>query len=263
MRTTCMALALLTAVSHVALTHNQTASAEEPKFRAIAFYSTTVEKAHVDFAKDALEFYAKLAKEQNFVFDSTTDWSNHNHNYLAKYDVVMWLNQSTWSKDQRAAFEEYMKNGGAWLGFHVSGYNDKDSHWPWFVEFLGGAVFNNNNWPVGPPATKMHVDTTDHPATKRLPESYDAPPNEWYQWVPSPRLSKDVTVLITIDPSAFPIGKKDVLTGGDVPIAWTNKNYKMIYTCMGHGDSSGVFSSEIQNKFLEDALLWLGEKKPK
>src|SRR6185295_13947055 len=111
----------LGAISFGAVGRAQTTSAEEPRFRVIAFYSTTVEKAHVAFAMDALEFYGKLAKEKNFTFDSTTDWSKHNREFLSKYDVVMWLDQSTWAKDQRAAFEEYMEHGGAWLGFHVSG----------------------------------------------------------------------------------------------------------------------------------------------
>jgi len=33
------------------------------------------------------------------------------------------------------------------VGFHVAGYNDKDSNWPWFVDFLGGGVFHSNSWP--------------------------------------------------------------------------------------------------------------------
>src|SRR5215471_7727369 len=126
------------------------ASAEEPKFRAVAFYNTKVEKAHVRFATDAIAFYEKLAAEKNFVFDSTDDWNNLKTDFLARYQVVLWLNDSAHSQEQRSAFEQYMEHGGAWLGFHVSGYNDKDTKWPWFVQFLGGAVFYSNNWPVGP-----------------------------------------------------------------------------------------------------------------
>jgi uncharacterized protein len=252
---------VLLVVYVAALATEGTASAEEPKFRAVAFYNTKVEKSHVQFATDALEFYAKLAADKNFVFDSTTDWNNLNADYLSRYQVVLWLNDSAHSKEQRAAFEQYMEHGGAWLGFHVSGYNDKTTQWPWFVQFLGGAVFYSNNWPVGPEKVKLSVDTNDHPVTRRLPKSYDAPPNEFYQWIPSPRLSSDVQVLVTLDPSNFPLGKKVVLTGGDVPVVWTNTKYKMVYTVLGHGDESGVFSSPIQNRMFEDALLWLHEKK--
>lgn len=125
---------------------------------------------------------------------------------------------------------------------------------------MGGAVFNNNNWPVGPGRVKLRVDTNDHPVTRRLPKSYDAPANEFYQWIPSPRLNKDVTVLLTLDPSNYPLGKKDVLSEGDTPVVWTNTKYKMVYIVMGHGDASGIFSSPTQNLMMEDALLWLGEK---
>jgi uncharacterized protein len=253
--------AILLAVQVATSTTRGTASAEEPTFRAIAFYNTKGEKPHVQFATDALAFYRKLAADKNFVFDSTTDWNNINADYLANYQVVLWLNDSAHSKEQRAAFEQYMEHGGAWLGFHVSGYNDKGTKWPWFVQFLGGAVFHSNNWPVGPDKVKLAVDTNDHPVTRRLPKFYDAPPNEFYQWEPSPRLNSDVQILVTLDPSNFPLGKKDVLTGGDVPVVWTNTKYKMVYMVLGHGDQSGVFSSTTQNMMFEDALLWLGEKK--
>src|SRR5258708_32768788 len=99
-----------------------------------------------------------------------------------------------------------MEHGGGWIGFHVAGYNDKDTHWPWFVQFLGGGVFYTNNWPVLP--AKLNVDDRVHPVTKGLPATYESPANEWYLWKPSPRLNKDVRVLLTLDPSNYPIGKR-------------------------------------------------------
>ena len=68
-----------------------------------------------------------------------------NEENLAKYQVVLWLNDSPHVKEQQAEFQNYMEHGGAWLGFHVSGYNDKNTKWTWFVQFLGGAVFHSNN----------------------------------------------------------------------------------------------------------------------
>ena len=238
-----------------------TVRGEDATFRAIAFYRTTVERAHVQFAEDAVAFYGKLAAEKHFTFESTTDWSEMNAENLAKYQVVLWLNDSPHVKEQHAAFENYMEHGGAWLGFHVSGYNDKNTKWTWFVQFLGGAVFHSNNWPIGPGTVKLTVDTNDHPVTRRLPKAYDAPANEFYQWEPSPRLNKEVQVLVTLDPSNYPLGKKVVLSSGDIPVVWTNTKYRMVYMVMGHGDETGIFSSPVQNMMFEDALLWLGEPK--
>jgi hypothetical protein len=64
----------------------------QPKFRTLAFYSTIVESDHVDFARDCIGFYTKLAAEQNFVFEATTDWKKLNPDNLKNYQVVMWIN---------------------------------------------------------------------------------------------------------------------------------------------------------------------------
>ena len=223
-------------------------------FQVVAFYTPNAEPDHVQFAEGALKFFSALAAKDNFTFDSTSDWANLNDSYLKKYQVVLWLNESPNTADERLAFQHYMEGGGAWLGFHSSGYNDKDTNWPWFVDFLGGAVFHINSWPPLP--ARLVVDDRTHPATANLPDAFMAPANEWYVWKPSPRLNKEVRVLVTFDPSNYPLGLKDVLTGGDLPVVWTNTKYKMIYMNMGHGDK--IFTNATQNKLFEDAIVSLG-----
>jgi len=229
--------------------------AQTPKFRVLALFSTNVENDHVDFAFDAIKFYGKLAIEKGFAFDTTSRWENLNDDNLKNYQVVVWLNEFPHNQQQRSAFEKFMANGGAWLGFHVSGYNDKYTKWPWFVDFLG-AVFYNNNWPPLP--AKMVVDDNTHPATKSLPKNYIAPINEWYGWKPNPRDSKDIKVLVTLDPANYPLGKKNIIHDGDIPVVWTNIKYKMLYMNMGHGDKN--FDSPVQNQMYVDAMMWLGGK---
>src|SRR5712675_1106547 len=232
---------------------------QKPSFKVLAFYSTKVEPDHVLFAEGALKFFSDLAAKSNIAFDSTTNWEDLNDSNLAKYQMVVWLNAAPSQAGQKRAFQKYMENGGAWLGFHVSAYNDKDSNWPWFVDFLGGGVFHSNSWPPLP--ARLTVDAHLHPVTKQLPASFLSPDNEWYIWKPSPRLNKNVRVLVTFDPSNYPIGFKDVLATGDLPVVWTNTKYKMIYMNMGHGDK--IFRSPIQNKLIENATLWLGTLKDK
>jgi YVTN family beta-propeller protein len=67
-----------------------------------------------------------------------------------------------------------------------------------------------------------------------------------------------VQVLVTLDPANYPLGLKDVVTSGDLPVVWTNKKYKMVYMNMGHGDR--IFTSPTQNKLIENATLWLASK---
>ncbi len=233
------------------------AQAAEPAFKVLAFYSTDVEPDHVKTANDAIAFYKDLAAKHHFQLDTTTDWNRLNENDLKPYRLILWLNNFPQTPAQRAAFENYMEHGGGWIGFHVAAYNDKDPHWPWFVQFLGGAVFYSNNWPVLP--AKLPIDDRKHPVTEGLPANYQAPANEWYLWKPSPRLNKDVRVLVTLDPSNYPIGVKDIITEGDLPVVWTNTKYRMLYLNMGHGPM--VYGDPVQNKLFENAILWLGNKK--
>jgi len=227
---------------------------ESPLFRGVVFYSTAVEGDHVQFAEDALKFLSGIAVKDQFQLDRTTNWDDLNEAYLKKYQLVIWLNESPKKPEQRLAFQQYMEHGGAWLGFHASGYNDKDTGWPWFVDFLGGAVFSINSWPPLP--AKLVIDERTHPVTADLPDSYVAPLNEWYVWKPSPRLDAQVRVLLTLDPSNYPLGLKDVVLAGDCPVVWTNTKFKMVYMNMGHGGN--ILSNSAQNQLIENAVLWLG-----
>jgi uncharacterized protein len=233
-----------------------TAPAQPPPLRVLAFYSTNVERDHVDFALQAVKFFSEAAGRDHFQFESTTNWEDLNPQRLKQVQIVLWFNDSAHTPEQRVAFEQYMERGGGWFGFHFAAYNDSGTHWPWFVQFLGGAVFYGNNWPPLP--ATLDVDDKTSPVTRHLPARYLAPANEWYSWQPNPRANKDVKVLLTLDPSNFPLGFKDTLTGGDIPVVWTNTKYRMIYMNMGHGDR--IFSDEVQNRLFEDALLWLATK---
>ncbi len=230
--------------------------AKAPRFKALIYYTQHAEEAHVQFAEQATTFFKKLNYGDGFVLDITTDFSKYPYEKLKEYNVIIMLNTSPNTKAERDAFEQYMENGGGWVGFHAAAYNDKNTHWPWFVKFLGGGVFYCNNWPPQP--VLVEVDNQEHPVTKNLPASFVAPASEWYQWTPSPRQNKDVEVLLSLSPKNYPLGIKDVVNFGDFPIVWSNKNYRMIYLNMGHGDEE--FIDGTQNLLLVNAFRWVVSK---
>lgn len=230
--------------------------AKAPRFKALIYYTQHAEEAHVQFAEQATTFFKKLNYGDGFVLDITTDFSKYPYEKLKEYNVIIMLNTSPNTKAERDAFEQYMENGGGWVGFHAAAYNDKNTHWPWFVKFLGGGVFYCNNWPPQP--VLVEVDNEEHPVTKNLPASFVAPASEWYQWTPSPRQNKDVEVLLSLSPKNYPLDIKDVVNFGDFPIVWSNKNYRMIYLNMGHGDEE--FIDGTQNLLLVNAFRWVVSK---
>lgn len=230
--------------------------AKAPRFKALIYYTQHAEEAHVQFAEQATTFFKKLNYGDGFVLDITTDFSKYPYEKLKEYNVIIMLNTSPNTKAERDAFEQYMENGGGWVGFHAAAYNDKNTHWPWFVKFLGGGVFYCNNWPPQP--VLVEIDNEEHPVTKNLPASFVAPASEWYQWTPSPRQNKDVEVLLSLSPKNYPLGIKDVVNFGNFPIVWSNKNYRMIYLNMGHGDEE--FIDGTQNLLLVNAFRWVVSK---
>lgn len=227
--------------------------ASSPRFKALVYYTTQAEEAHVQFAEQATEFFKKLNYGDGFILDITTDFSQYSYEKLKDYNVVIMLNTSPNTPESRKAFEQYMENGGGWVGFHAAAYNDKHTGWPWFVKFLGGGVFWCNNWPPQP--VLLEVDNTEHQVTKNLPASFVVPASEWYQWNPSPRDNKDVEVLLSLLPKNYPLGIKDVVNFGDFPVVWTNRNYRMIYLNMGHGDEE--FVDGTQNLLFVNAFRWV------
>ena len=252
MRRLCPALLLCCGVAGcgVAL-HGQAA----PKsFRVLGLYSEHVEPDHVAFAHEANAFYAAAAVRDNFTYEASTDWDLLSTASLDRYQVVIWLDDAPHTAAQQAGFRRYMEHGGGWLGTHVAAYNDADTHWPWFVQFLGGAIFYGNNWPPLP--ATLVVDDAAHPVTRGLPASFVSPANEWYLWQPSPRANPDVRVLLTLSLASYPLGWKDVLRGGDLPVVWTDTRYRMLYVNMGHGDQ--IFTNPVQNRLFENAVVWLG-----
>jgi len=226
---------------------------QSPAFHVLAFHSTHVEQDHMDFSQQAIAFFEEKSQRDRFEFKATTNWDDMNPTVLKQYQVVMWLDGGPSTPMQRAAFQDYMEHGGAWFGFHVAGYMDSRKTWPWFADFLG-TIFYGNSWPPLPAA--LVIDDPSHPTTMGLPKSILSPANEWYSWRPNPRQSPNIKVLMTLAPSNYPLGFKDTLSGGDIPVTWTNTKYKMMYTNMGHGNK--IFASPQQNLFFENALLWLG-----
>lgn len=248
----CIALCLAVILSGTAA-FAQASGQPAPQPRVLLFFSLNVEADHMLFATDAIRFFAEEADKHDFRVEATSNWADLNDENLKQYKLVVWLN-SIPPSSQQEAFRRYMETGGAWLGLHFAGFNMGNSRWTWFRQFIGGA-FGANNWPPLP--AKLIVDDTESPVTRGIPKKYFSPANEWYSWRPSPRLDKNVHVLLTLDPTQYPLGIKGLITQNDpdVPVVWTNTKFTMLYMNMGHGDK--VFTSPTQNKLFENGLLWL------
>ncbi len=254
--------------------------AQTKPFKVIAFYTAKADLAHISFVHEANRWFPQMAKKYHFTYDSTNNWKNLDTAFLKNYQVVLFLDTRPEDPDQRKAFEHYMKHGGAWMGFHFSAFALTPSaipqNWDWYHDtFLGSGQYGSNTW--RPTSSVLRVED-QHPATRSLPRTFKASPNEWYRWQNDLRTNPDIRILLAIDSTSFPLGTgpkpNEIWHSGYYPVAWTNKNYRMIYVNMGHNDMdyehkydntnrtlSHTFSNKEQDQFIINALLWLGRSK--
>ena len=254
---------------------NVKAQSNLPRFKVVSFYTAKNDAAHISFVHEANRWFSRMSVLHHFQYDSTQNWDNLNDTFLSQYQVVIFLDTRPDSSIQRMAFRRYMESGGAWMGFHFSGFALTPSaypqNWDWYHnQFLGSGEYVSNTW--RPTAAILRVEDRKHPAMKHLPKKFTSSPNEWYRWQNDLRKSPDIKILLSIDSTSFPLGTGpkpyEIWHSGYYPVAWTNLKYKMVYFNMGHNDIdyengtkkelSFTFSNKIQNRLIIDALLWLG-----
>jgi hypothetical protein len=246
--------------------------------RVIGFFTAKNDRAHITFVHEANRWFSKAAKENNFTYDSTNNWNDLNKEFLKNYDVVLFLDTRPDSPNQRKAFEQYMEEGGAWMGFHFAAFaltpSDFPQDWDWYHnQFIGAGQYKSNTW--RPTSAVLKVEDRKHPVTRDLPGTFKSQPNEWYRWEKDLKLNRDIKILMSIDPSSFPLGtgpkQHEIWHEGYYPVVWTNVKYRMVYVNMGHNDIdyegktneqlSSSFGNPVQDKFYINCIKWLGEKK--
>lgn len=246
-------------------------------FHVIAFFTAKNDQAHISFVHEANRWFAAAATSNNFVYDTTSNWNNLNPSFLSHYQVVLFLDTRPEAPSQRVAFENYMKSGGAWLGFHFAAFaltpSTYPQNWDWYHnEFLGSGQYKGNTW--RPTKAVLKVENSQHPVVRNMPSKFTASPNEWYSWQHDLRANPDISILYAIDSSSFPLGTgpkpHEIWHSGYFPVVWTNRKYRMIYINMGHNDIdyenksnkelSFTFDNDTQNQLIINCLNWLGRK---
>jgi type 1 glutamine amidotransferase len=169
--------------------------------------------------------------------------------------VVLDYNGDAWSDETKAAFLEYVKNGGGVVVYHAA--NNAFADWREFNEIIGLGGWGGRNENSGPyvyykdgklvrdeskghggshgtfHSYKVKTIVKDHPITKGLPEIWTHAPDELYDRLRGPALN--LTVLAT----AF--SAKDTRgTDRDEPVLMTISwgKGRIFHTVLGHAGAS-------------------------
>ncbi|HPH45938.1 MAG TPA: ThuA domain-containing protein, partial [Chryseolinea sp.] len=210
------------------LSSSLNAQSQEINFNVIAFYTAKNDAAHISYVHEANRWFASLAEKHHFKYDSTNNWDNLNTTFLKRYQVVIFLDTRPESDQQRKAFQNYMDHGGAWMGFHFTGFaltpSTYPQNWDWYHnEFLGSGSYASNTW--RPTSAVLRIEDSKHSSTKNLPQTFRSAPNEWYRWTNDLRKNPNIKILASIDSTSFPLGTgpkpHEIWYEGYYPVVWT------------------------------------------
>jgi Trehalose utilisation len=151
-----------------------------------------------------------LARAGEVTFDVTDDASKFTESNLAKYRVVVFLNNAGELLDgaQQGAFEDYFKGGGGFLGIHSAIEAEPD--WQFMSDLLGTRASGRTD----PLSATTKVADRVHIASKGLPE-YWTRTDRWYNFTSNVRGFSHV--LATVDENTYNPGEA---FDSDHPIAW-------------------------------------------
>ncbi len=170
-----------------------------------------------------------LGRANHFEVTATEDASMFSDSRLAAFDAVVFLNTTgdVLNEKQQVAFEQYIAQGGGFVGIHSAA--DTEYDWPWYGGLVG-AYFDSH--PAIQQGTVLIPDDA-HPSTASLSQRWHRV-DEWYNYKSNPRGA--VHVLAVLDESTYSGGAQPA----DHPISWCHlyQGGRSWYTGMGHTEET-------------------------
>lgn len=192
----------------------------------------------------------KLGSEHKFSVDTTEDATMFTLPNLKKYKTIIFLSTTGNVLDptQQEAMEQYIKQGGGYVGIHAAA--DTEYDWPWYNQ-LCGAYFLSH-----PKQQNAEIEVIDKKfiATKMLPDRWKRF-DEWYNYK---SIEPGLNVLAKLEEKTYEGGKN----GDNHPIAWYRQfdGGRAFYTGLGHTDES--YSEDLFLQHILGGIKWtMGRKK--
>lgn len=176
----------------------------------------------------AVAAVTRLARAYGLPVEATEDASRFRPEVLSRLQAVVWLSTMgrVLNAEQRRAFEQFVRQGGAYVGIHAASACEED--WDWYGKLVG-ARFTQH--PELQPA-RVLVEDHVHPATRHLGTTW-LRSDEWYDFDRNPRAY--VRVLLSADEASY----QGSGMSGNHPLAWCHElqGGRSFYTALGHASA--------------------------
>lgn len=134
----------------------------------------------------------KLLTENDITFEVSDDPALFTPQNLKKFDILIFSNTNNEAFDtdqQRQAFQQYMQNGGGFVGIHSASGSERN--WPWYWAMLGGKFFRHSRFQS---FNIVKIDP-DHPSATPVPDYWQREDESYYL----KELNPDIHVILATD----------------------------------------------------------------
>jgi type 1 glutamine amidotransferase len=199
----------------------------------------------------------ELGSQNGFGVDVSTNPAVFADEMLKGYRALIFANSNNEAfenKEQRAAFQRYIRGGGGFVGIHSS--TGSERHWDYFQQVQGGKFLRHA------PLQKftIHVVDPEHPATKHLGRTW-AWADECYFFT---NVNPDIRILLALDTKTLSDAKLQTAPGqkshGVFPLAWCHEfdGGRQFYTSLGH--KIEYYSDPVFRQHILGGIRWaMGE----
>lgn len=239
-------------------TFDRVAPALPASFRdGVLIFSKTNGWRHIEHIPHSNATIAAIARSLGRPVFQTENAAVFDPALLARVRVVV-LNSASgdlFTPPQRAAFEQWLRGGGAIVALHGAG-GDPRYDWPFYVREVIGAQF------VGHPggADQFQRATVTIVAPRHAVMAGIRPPwrpvDEWYSFAAPP--PPDSTILATLDETSYRPAPGQAM-GASHPIVWARQvgRGRVVFAALGHRPEA--YDDPRYRRLIANAIRWTGE----
>lgn len=229
-------------------------SLSETDIRVLIYHETNgFRHASMDAGIEMIE---EFGQQHGWTVKESLSSSIFNESNLAAADVVVWLNTSgngPLTADEQSVFEQFIQNGGGFVGVHAATDTYRDGSRPWYNDLVGATVQANRDHTADNFNATMDA-VGSHPAAAHLGIEWNKDEEYYYREINGGYLYEGNIQLLRVQS-----------TGSEVydvprPITWY-KNYdggRSFYTALGHNSSDYSEEDDFRN-LVQQAILRASE----
>lgn len=203
--------------------------------------------------KVGLQMVEDLGKINHWEVITSIDTAYITTKNIESFDVIVFNNNcgnkgAIFSKGQHQVLQNYIRNGGGFVGIHCAGaiWKEDKAFQNWYEGLIGTRLEKHPKVQQA----KLMIENQSHIATSHLPKEWLVT-DEWHTFSYNPR--NKVNVLLSLDENSYEGTPK---MDGDHPFTWYQyyDGGRSFFTSLGH--TVEIYKNKHYQKLIQGGIIW-------